>query len=322
MSTETTTATTTTEAPKTSPKDDFVLASDKESKALVTEPAQEIEKVEAAATSDVVETEEVEQAEVEETEAELEASESKDKPKKKGGFQRRVDKLTREKEELRRDNELLRAKAAALEVQKQKPSGDTDAPKLNADTSKKPDSKDFETHEAFTEALADWKFDQKRAAEKAQEREAQVRKDMATEKQTHIDRMKEFEKATPDFEDALEGIRNMNAPLELHKAIMKSEFGPQIMYELAQSPEEFQRIASLDPILGLKAIYNIEAKFESSSAKKELSPDAPKAPAKKVTSAPKPISTINSKVGTTPSIRDELPYDQWVKVRNAELRNG
>jgi len=320
MSTQTTTATTTEAQTTTAPKDDFVLASDG-GKSEVTEPTEEIQKVETAATSEVVETEEVETEESENEETELEASKKEDEPlkKKKGGFQRRVDKLTREKEELKRDNDFWKAKALAAD----KPAGDVDAKKVvAADSSKKPDSKDFETHEQFTEALADWKYEQKRAVEKAQEREAQVRKDMAAQKDTHINRIKEFEKAHPDFEDAMESIRNVNAHNDIHAAIMNSDIGPAIMYELAGKPEEFAKIVAMDPVAAVKAIGKLEAKLEATSSAGKITEAATKVVEKKVTSAPKPISTINSKAGHQASTRDELPYDQWVKIRNAELRNG
>lgn len=318
MSTETTTVQATETKAQAAPKDDFVLASANQ-KTEVTEPTEEIQKVEAAAASETVETEEVETEESETEETELEASKKEDEPvkKKKGGFQRRVDKLTREKEELKRDNDFWKAKALAAD----KPAGDVDAKKVvSADASKKPDSKDFETHELFTEALADWKYEQKRAQEKAQDREAQVRKDMDAQKQTHLDRMKEFEKAHPDFDEVIESIRDVRAHNDIHRAIMKSDIGPAIMYEFAKNPDEFAKIVAMDSVDALRAIGKLEAKLESSSAQKTTETTTEKTVAKKVTSAPKPISTISSKAGHQASTRDDLPYDQWVKVRNAELR--
>jgi hypothetical protein len=312
--------TTTTEAPaKTSQKDDFVLATESQSAEPAIEPVETPAAAAATETEEEIEIEEPE--EIDEPEVEIDAS-KKDETngkKKKGGFQRRVDKLTREKADAQRELEMARAENAALKLQKEKPVDDKTA-KPTPDVSKEPKEEDFAEVKDYYKALAKYEVQQEQKAIQAKQREDAVRKEMADQRQTHLDRMKDFEKSHSDFNDVMENIRNVNAHQDIHDAIMSSEVGPALMYELGQKPEEFAKIVAMKPVDAVRAIGKMEAKLEAASSAGKVDKPATEVPAKKVTTAPKPISTIQSKAGHIPSTRDDLPYEDWKKLREAELR--
>lgn len=285
-------------------------------------PLEETQAAKATApTSEVVETEEALEAKEtdEESDDSKDATEDTDEnkgKKKKGGYQRRVDKLTKQKAEAQREVEFWRAKA----LEGQKPAGDQKVEvKPAIDTSKKPKAEDFEKHDDYVEALTDWKLDQKLGAEKAQAREQLAKAEQKTQLKTHLERVIAFEKSHPDFKEVMEDIGEVRLSMAVNNAIIDSEHGPELMYEFAKNPGELERLNALSPESAARAIGRLEAKFESSAEKaKETTTTSEK----KVTTAPKPISTINSKAGHTKSTRDELPYDEWVKLRRTELRGG
>lgn len=269
-----------------------------------------------APTSEVVETEEHQDADDESDELDASDEAGKSKGKKKGGYQRRIDKVTKQREEAKRDAEFWRAKA--LEA---KPAGEQKVEaKSAADTSKEPQADQFEKHEDYVKALAKWEVKQELQAEKAQQREQTVKAEQKTQLKSHIDRVVAFEKATPDFKELMEDIADVRLSPAVNNAIIDSEHGPKLMYEFAKNPAELDRINALSPEAAARAIGRLEAKFDSSAEKKVEA--AAVIAEKKVTTAPKPITPLNSKAGHSNSIRDELPYDEWVKIRRNELRNG
>ena len=66
----------------------------------------------------------------------------------------------------------------------------------------------------------------------------------------------------PDFEDVLESVDHINLTPVLQQAIMSDALGPKLAYELARKPEDFARIASLDPVGALTALGEFKARLE------------------------------------------------------------
>jgi hypothetical protein len=322
---ENVTATTTAAAAPAKPIDDFkveaheVVESNASEKTASTEEVQQTEKI---AASEATKTEdpanEIEESE-EEISARLAAEETEEtKGKKKSGYQRRLDKLTKQKADAQREVDFWKAKA--LEGKGAEPTK-VEAAKPVVNTSDEPKSDQFEKHEDYVKALAKWEVKQELAAEKAAIREQALKADNKKQLDSHIDRVKAFEKETPDFKEVMEDIATVRISTAVQNAIIDSEHGPKLMYEFAKNPEELQRISALSPEAAARAVGKLEAKFESSAGKK-IEAAAETTPVKKVSTAPKPINTINSKAGHTATTRDEIPYDQWVKLRRSELRNG
>lgn len=246
----------------------------------------------------------------------LEAAEEPGKGKKKTGYQRRMDKLTKQREDAKRDADYWRTEALKAKGQ---PEPTKVEAKPAADISKMPKPDDFEKHDDYIQALTDFKVDQKLAGEKAQQREQALKAEQKTHLKSHLDRVTEFAKATPDFKDAMQDIADVRLSMTVNNAIIESEHGPQLMYEFAKNPAELERINALAPEVAARAIGRLEAKFESSAGKTN-DPAPTSVPEKKVTTAPKPITPVNSKAGHTKTIRDDLPYEDWVKIRRADMR--
>lgn len=201
--------------------------------------------------------------------------------------------MQRERNEARRTAAALEARLAALEAGKPAPAAAADKAKPAADEA--PDPKKFEYGELdanYIRALARYEAKLEIAAEKeASKTEALTDKQKA-------DKLA-FDTARDAFEDAgtelyddfaevvIEGARAKAWPLSdaLGGALLTSDFGPQIAYELASDVKEAKRIADMPPTRQIAWLGRKEAELESagSGAKDEGKTEVPKAAAKEKT---------------------------------------
>lgn len=231
--------------------------------------------------------------------------EGEEKPRK-GGFQRKIDRLTREKYEMARRLEALESRLA------DKPAGEAKA-QPKAASAERPKSAEFDDYDEFLDALADWKVDQKLAAARSAEAEAAAREAQAAVTAEWHARLDEYRAATPGFDEALEASETVFPPVA-QQAIVESELGPALAYHLATHPEEAARIAALPPVAAVRALGKLEAKLDA----KASTPEKPKP--KAASAAPAPVKPVSGG-GRSVDLNDpELPFDEWERQRNAQLR--
>lgn len=254
--------------------------------------------------------EEKDESEDDADEESVEAKDAKeDKPKKKGGFQRRIDKL----------NSRYTAAQAEIEHWKKqalKGAGETkadeavDKPKAAATGDGKPDPDTFDTHAEYVEALTDWKVKQEFSGREQQAAKAKLEDDKKTALKAHYDRVNAFKAKTPDYDDAVEAVDDVPVSPTIGELIVSSENGPELIYELAKNREEFERINKLGPLAMAREIGRLEARLANGSDDKKSEP-------KKLTNAPKPINPVGSKGGhVEKSIYDpSLSQREYEKLR-------
>lgn len=215
--------------------------------------------------------------------------ESKEAPKAKadGGFQRRIDKLVREREEQAAELRELRAKldgfvagkGGTAEKQSEKPAGP-------------PQQEDFETFEAWDAARIEYAVEQKLNAKLTADREAFKRQ--YAERQADEAAKAWHEKLTPvleadsDFKRLLDEDPDMVVP---GGSIATLDRGPEVLAQFVRLPEaERNRINALAPARQLVELAKIEAKLPE--------PGKSSKPAAKPSSAPPPIKPIGAASGT------------------------
>lgn len=223
-----------------------------------------------------------------------------DEPRK-GGFQRRIDKLTREKYALEaRVRELETGRPAA------KPAGE---PK--SETAQKPQPEQYRTYDEYVEALAEFKADQK--VSKAKEefaRETQERAAKSQAEQTLASWNQRVETARgkyEDFDDIVDSDLPITQPMQA--AIIDSEHGAEIAYHLGKHPDEAERISRLSPMAAIREIGKIEAQIVQ-------------APKPKPSAASRPLSPVKGRAGQIDLNDPKLTYEDWEKQRNAQLRSS
>ena len=179
--------------------------------------------------------------------------------------------MQRERNEARRAAATLETRLAALEAGKVAPVADA---KAAVDAA--PDPKKFEYGEldaGYIRALARYEAKQEIAAEK------EAGKTVALTEQQKAAKLA-FDTARDAFEDAgselyddfsevvIEGARSKEWPLSdaLGSALLDSEFGPQIAYELASDPKEAKRIFGLSATRQVTWLGRKEAELESAGS--------------------------------------------------------
>jgi hypothetical protein len=230
--------------------------------------------------------------------------------KRKSGFQRKVDKLTRKAADARREAEFWRAEALKTRDQKseEKPLKQESAPNGRP----KPD--DFDSHDGYVEALVEWKADQKLKAKDQSEKEARLKAEQEKQFSAHVERVETFKKNHPDFDELMEEVDDIPMSLGMQQALLDSENGPELMYELAKNRKEYERINSLPAFSLARELGRFEAKLaKESSANNEV----------KTTKAPAPIKPVGGMAasGTRKNIYDpDTSFADYVRLRREQLK--
>jgi len=208
--------------------------------------------------------------------------------KKKSGVAKRIDKLVKERETLRRErDELLKQ----LETTTKHPAG-------------KPIVQDFESYDQYVDALTEWKIEQKEK-EKIQH---QIAIDRKEHHQRLLEEFKEnsthFKEKNKDF-DEVAFAKEVPYTEEMAELVLTSKKGHEIAYYLGKNIDEATRMAALPLHLLAREIANLEIKFSI-----PISP-------KNISQTPAPISPLGSSGETlNKELSDKMSTEEWIKERN------
>ncbi len=233
------------------------------------------------------------------------------KKRKRGGFQKKIARLEDEKEYWRKKALGTKDRSSEEESKDQKKAEDAPA--------KKPTPKDFETYDEYSEALTDWKVDEK--FKKAEEtRQTEAKKTEFKDAQTT--KVQKYEEGIADaktrHEDFDEVIEDYDGPLTIgmQQALLDSEMGPDVAYYIAKNPKIGKKMASMTILQINKEVAKIEARLEvpKGEGKKEAST------AKKTSKSPPPITPVkgSSKSKKSP---DDQNYEEYLKERSQRRRS-
>jgi hypothetical protein len=170
------------------------------------------------------------------------------------------------------------------------------------ETTLKPEQ--FESTEAYVEALAEQKAEERIRRREAEQQAASI----------HESYLEREDKARDRYDDYEQVVYNPNLKITttMAETIRRSEIGPEVAYHLGQNPREADRISRLDSLSQAKEIGKLEAKLVA----------AP--PVKKTTSAPAPINPVTprnsgaSAVDTTdPRSTKTMTTSEWIAAENA-----
>lgn len=295
-------------------------------------PASETENkslAEMATASGAVEAEEKESQESE-SETELDGKteteeDGKEQPnKKKGGFQRRIDKKTREAAEAKALYEQERQRSLELERRLAQIQGagangsDTtqDTKPKGAAQDKEPDPNDFETHAEFVKAQARWEVRQELKDRELKQQRSQLETEHQRLVREYSEKSKAFSEKHEDFDDVLEDVNDIPLSPALHDIILTSENGPELAYELAKDRDAFARLNKLSPIALAREVGRFEVKLSKASSQEN-----PKET--KITKAPPPIAPVGTGgKGSVPKSIDDpnLSQAEYERLRREQMR--
>lgn len=231
------------------------------------------------------------------------SAEPEGSPKKTPWFQRRIDEVTAEKWDLKRQNEQL---LALLQQGQQRQPDPTPAP------TGKPELESFSSYEEYTEALADWKVEQK-FAEIEQRRNAETAAQAAARQEAEFaQRVRQAIAVQPEIERI---VNDPSLPVSqaMAEVIRAAENGPQMLAALDANREQAARIYAMSPQL---------AAFELGRLAAGIQPPQPR----RVTVPPKPINTLGGGASPTPfdpsTITNGDEYKRWREADMKAKRNA
>jgi hypothetical protein len=166
----------------------------------------------------------------------------------------------------------------------------------------------FETTEAYAEALAEQKAQELIAKREQQKQFSEVVEVYHEKEEEARNKYDDFEQVA--YNPALR-ITDVMA-----QTIQSSDIGPDEAYFLGQNPKEADRISRLAPFLQAKEIGRIEAKLASEPPKPT-----------KTSSAPAPIAPVNARTVSAPSYdttdprsAKTLSTSEWIAAENKRER--
>ena len=177
-----------------------------------------------------------------------------------------------------------------------------------------PPPEQFDSTEAYAEALA-----QRKAEELLAQREAQRQQAEMLEAYSELE-----EEARAKYDDFEQVAYNPRLPITdtMAQAIRASDIGPEIAYYLGSNPKEAERISRLPGILQAKELGKVEAKLASDP------------PTKKTSNAPAPITPVTTRSAggpaydtTDPRSIKTMSTSEWIaaerqrQIKKLESRN-
>lgn len=290
-----------------------------------------------------------------EDESEDEGGEATPKRRRKEDAEGRIAQLTRDRDQFRdrardreEENQRLREENERLRGGRSTDDDNT-AAKAKPKTFDKPRPKleDFDTLEEWQDATVDWSTEKAQfyTDQRLEERLAanNQQNDQQTAQQrlmaTHVERVKAYSAAHPEFAEAARKAQEDQLPIHdiVMQHILHTELGPHLLHYLADHPDEARELHKMAAGPALTRIGKIEGRIEdrleaekknktgktattdtdqSRTGLNRATAQSPK-PKTKVEPPIRPVGGSNTK--TTQRL-DELPYDEYKKVRQGGRR--
>ena len=272
---------------------------------------------EAPAVAETVEeTPESEPAVEAQAESEPEAEEEAevtDKPKQNPKLEKRFSELTKRAKQAEAEKQALEARLQELE------SKVAPAPQqIEQDIlGEKPQASQFQDAFEYAEALAEWSAETALVERDKQEQQRKIEVERQEVIKSWTSKLEKAKAELPDF-DEMVASSQVQVRDEVRDAILESDVGPQILYQLASDDELAQRISTMPVNKALRELGKLEVQFERKEAPAEVKSE-PVARSK----APAPIKPLTAGKGTQDVLIDgdgafHGTYAQWKAARQAK----
>lgn len=239
--------------------------------------------------------------------------------KRLGGWQRKIKKLQEHNEIL---IEALRKGGGNAQAQQTQAVQQEDKPPVKPVRPKIADFNGADGYDRYEAAREKYDDDRDKYHEDNlayQLRQQDVVKQQKTQQQTIADgfaaQCAEAKKEFADFESVAfnEDVLMSDA---MRDAIVTSDFGARIAYELGKNPDEAERIAKMNPVSAIREIGKIESRISGTKPATEEQEEPPVASSK----APRPPIPVRKTSGVNTDPEDKDDYKTWLRKREAQLR--
>jgi hypothetical protein len=229
--------------------------------------------------------------------------EKKQNPK----LEKRFSELTKQRKEAEARADDAERRLAAFESNK------AQTAQAQPESNQRPSPDNYKDAFEYAEALADWSAEQAlvRRDQEVKQKEFEVQKQKVI--QTWQQKLESTIAELPDYEDMV-ASSTVTVNDTVRDAILESDVGPRILYELASDDEMAEKLSTMTTASALKLIGKLEAKFE-----KTEEPVAEKKTVAAKSKAPEPIRPLRSSSGVADVGMDgnDMSYQQWKAARQA-----
>ena len=224
------------------------------------------------------------------------------------GVQKRLDEITKEKYEWKREAEYWREVAMAGKPADKQASSAGEVTEEGIAVSGKPKPDDYDDYNEYVDAVTDWKIQDRetkailKAQESRQQSEFQQKQEsfnvaIAASKAKHA-----------DYDDIMESAKSIPCPQSMRAAIMDSQDGGEILYYLAKNPAEASRISQLSVLSQAREIGRIEHRLAT-----PVKPPEPR----RITNTGEPIKTVSG-AGVTEKDPGKMSMEDYARWRLAQ----
>lgn len=262
------------------------------------------------------------------TEPETEPSAS-DEPKKAKGVQKRLDELTKQREEAERRAQAEREEKLRLLALLEERTGKTGAQEVTQEAEAepaRPNKADFPDPDAWEQAMLDY-ADQKAAwtarreieaaqaeAKKQAEIEA-IEEGQRRAREQYNERVKQIREKFSDYDQVAESP-DVQVPIPVAYALLNDPDGPAIQYYLGGHPDEAKALFDMSPPQQLVALGKIVAKMQAPAPAPEPKPKPT------VSAAPAPIKPLKTGGDSVSKSLDEMSMEEYAAHRRAQAKQS
>jgi hypothetical protein len=227
--------------------------------------------------------------------------EKKQNPK----LEKRFSELTRQRKEAEAKVKELEERLAARESNQ--------APIQAPVSNQKPSPDSYKDAFEYAEALAEWSAEQALAKREQEIRQKEAEAKRETVIKTWQQKLEATKAELPDYE-VMVASSDVKVNDTVRDAIVESDVGPRILYELASNDELAEKLSNMTTASALKLIGKLEVQFEKTDT-----PVAEKKTVAAKSKAPEPIRPLRSTSGVADVGMDgnDMSYQQWKAARQA-----
>lgn len=210
-----------------------------------------------------------------------------DDKKEKHPLKERFSKLTKQRNEAREEAARNRAEKEAIEAKLKE--YETKSIPAKQEEGGKPNPAQFTDAFEYAEKLAEWSA--KEAIRNKEERDREQKNKEVQDKTIETWRTR-LDKAKAEIEDYDDIVASSDVSVsdQVRDAILESEYGPQILYQLASNEDIAEKIGKMSVASALREIGKLEAKFDKGSDEKAGKKEDKKV---EVSKAPEPVKPIS-----------------------------
>lgn len=240
-----------------------------------------------------------------------------EQPRKMGGFQKRIAKLSAKLTTSEAEKEYWREQALRTKPIETKVEAPAEV--------KEPQPEDFDTVADYLKAVRQYDREELKRELTGEIEKRETAKVQQSEKKTIEQkwsaRLAEARTKFEDFDEVIADAQESNIPVSqaMSDVLMHSDIGAEMLYELAKDHELAAKIARMSPLEAAKALGKIEARIESSKPKEQAEADEPAKPPAPVTKAPAPVTPVK-RTANAPVDLETANFKDFVKAREAHLQ--